>query len=329
MPGKLKIVIPVAGEGTRLRPHTYTTPKPLIPVAGKEMLAHVIDPLLALQPDEFIFVIGYLGDKIEEFIKQKYQFKASFVEQKELRGLGAAVNLGLAKVDNNPVLIILGDTIVRTDLRGLLASEKNTIGLNKVENPDRFGVALVENGRITGFVEKPIKHISDLAIVGLYYIKDTALLKNELSELLSSGKTTGGEIQLTDALDLMIKAGCSFDPFMIDEWFDCGNEETLLATNRAFLADYKNAADIQGSVVISPVFISPDAVIEKSIIGPFVSIHEEVTIKKSIISDSIISPGAKVEYSVMEQSLVGSDTRIIGEGCKLDIGNATEIKKIV
>jgi glucose-1-phosphate thymidylyltransferase len=325
MKEKLKIIIPVAGEGTRMRPHTYTVPKPLIPVAGKEVLAHVLEPLFALDPEEVYFVIGHLGDRIEEFVKSTYKIKACFVEQKELLGLGFAIHLALQKIDSGPVLIILGDTIARTDFSEFVKSEGNVIGVKAVKDPRRFGVAVVDNGKIIAVEEKPQTPKSDLALIGLYYFQKIDALKAQLARLIAMGKKSSGEIQLTDALQFMLNSGELFHPFIVDGWHDCGKKDAFLETNRVLLAESAFVRDCPGSIIIPPVSIAPSAVVEESIIGPNVSISEEARINRSIIRDSIICKRASIDFSMLESSIIGERAVVKGKFNHLNVGNSVEI----
>lgn len=321
----LKIIVPVAGEGTRMRPHTYTVPKPLLPVAGKPVLSHVIDPLTFLEPEEMIFVIGHLGDQIEEFVKKQYKFPVSFVRQQELLGLGFAIYLALKVVKPGPLLVVLGDTIAKTDYKEFVKSDRNVIGLKAVKDPRRFGVAVIDNGRIIALEEKPQNPKSDLALIGLYYFPDSEVLKLHLGKLVEMGKKTSGEIQLTDALEFMLGAGELFKPFIIDGWYDCGKRETILETNRLLLEELNAFNDYPGSIIVPPVHISPSARIEQSIIGPYVTVADGAQVHKSIIRDSIIGRKSVIEHSLLEQSLVGEKAVVRGSFDRLNIGSSTEI----
>jgi len=324
MSKNLKIIIPVAGVGTRMRPHTYTAPKPLIPVAGKPILAHIIDPLLKLEPSEVVFVVGYLGGQIVDYVKAQYDFKATFVEQTDLLGLGFAVHLALGEIESGPCLIVLGDTIAKTNFNEFASQGSNVVGLKKVDDPRRFGVAMIENDRIVALEEKPKKPQSDLALIGLYYFENSDPLKENLSKLIKMGKKTRGEIQLTDAMAFMINDGTVFKPYVVDGWYDCGKRETLLSTNRALLAETSNSGEFPGSVIVPPVYISPSAEIENSVIGPNVSISENAKVKRSVVRDSIISSRAEVEHSLLEESIIGNNASIKGTCQRLNIGNSSE-----
>ncbi len=326
MKEKLKIIIPVAGEGARMRPHTHSVPKPLLPVAGKEVLAHVIEPLIGLNPEEIVFVIGHLGDQIVRYVDENYNFKASFVRQNELLGLGYAIHLALKNIDSGPVLIILGDTIARTDFSEFIKQDKNVVGVKPVKDPRRFGVAEVEDGRIIGVEEKPQDPKSDLALIGLYYFEKADLLKKKLSQLVSSGKKTSGEIQLTDALASMLEGGEKFSFVVVDGWYDCGKKDAFLETNRVLLAEANENHDYPGTIIIPPVKISPSAVVEESIIGPFVSISEGARIHRSIVRDSIICKNAVIEFSMLEASIIGEKAVVRGRYSHINLGNSGEIR---
>jgi len=320
----LRVIIPVAGVGKRLQPHTFTVPKPLIPVAGKPILSHILDPLMELELEEVVFVVGHLGDQIVDFVSKNYNFPTRFIQQDNLLGLGFAILLALKELEGGPILVILGDTITKTGFDEVYSVGGNCIGLKKVDDPRRFGVAVVENDRIIAFEEKPKNPKSDLAIIGLYYFEDSDVLKKHLEKLVELGKKTGGEIQLTDALDFMIKDGYEFRPCMVDGWYDCGKRETLLETNRVLLSESSEVADYPGSVIIPPVHISPSAIIEESVIGPYVSISEDAKVHRSIIKDSIICQKAAVEFCLIDSSLIGESAEVKGTYNHLNVGESSE-----
>ncbi|MCK4858426.1 MAG: NTP transferase domain-containing protein [candidate division Zixibacteria bacterium] len=307
----MKVIIPVAGEGTRLRPHTYTMPKALLPVGGKPMLAHVLDQITALSFSEVVFIIGALGDQIKEYIEKNYNFKASFVEQKKYLGLGYAVYLGVIDTTED-VLVVLGDTITELDWQGLVGSDRNLLAIKEVDDARAFGVAEVEGDRIIRLVEKPEKPPSNLAVIGVYYIKDTAQFYECLDKIVKQGITTHGEIQLTDAFDLFLKEGGSLYTFPTTGWHDCGNVETILATNRHLLSKNQEAVKREGSIIVPPSLVDPSAQVERSIIGPYVSLGPETVVRNSIISDSIIFAGAHIDSAVVAGSLIGRDVIVRG-----------------
>ncbi len=322
----IRAIIPVAGIGTRLRPHTYTLPKVLLNVAGKPILGHIMDRIILEGISKATFVVGYLGEKVEEFIRENYDIEAEFVEQEEQLGLGHAIYISKDTFKGDELLIILGDTIFDVDLKSMLSKEYSAIGVKEVEDPRRFGVAIVENGFITKLVEKPETLISKLAIVGLYYIKNSDLLENCLNEIISKGIRTKDEFQLTDALQLMLERGEKFIPFNVEGWFDCGKPETLLSTNHHLLEKLNNAEELDTVVIQKPVYISPKSKIENSIIGPYTTINDGAEIKNSIIINSIVGVNAKVQNAILRDSIIGNNTIIRGQFKKLNTGDSSEIE---
>lgn len=318
-------IIPVAGVGSRLRPHTHTAPKPLLHVAGKPILGHILDQLESVSPERVIFVVGHMGDQIIDFVKTQYDFDAQFIEQTELVGLGYAVYLALQQTGDQDVLILLGDTIIDCDLPAMLATGDNVLGLKPVDDPSRFGIAEVEGDRIVRLVEKPDRPASDLAIVGVYYLKDAPKLREQLHYLMENKVTSRGEYQITDALQRLIEAGYKLSPFAIEGWYDCGKKESLLATNRALLRNAPQAVSSDGAVIVPPVFVAPDATVEGAIIGPFVSIGPGAHVRNCIVRDTIISAGAHVSDLLLEGSLVGNGTSLGGHFKKFNVGDDSEV----
>ncbi len=322
----MKAIIPAAGIGTRLRPHTHTAPKALLHVAGKPILGHILDELLAFGIDEVVVVVGFLGEKIVEYVKNNYEIRASFITQKELSGLGWAIYITREHITEDPILIILGDTIFETDLSGVLDGQFDSIGIKIVDDPRRFGIAETDGQFITALVEKPEKPISNQALVGIYYIKSTDLFARSLEELVAKKITTRGEYQLTDALGLMIKHGCKMTTFNVEGWFDCGKPDTLLSTNRYLLSQIKSVDTRPGNILLPPVYVSPSAVLENSVVGPNVSVGDNARIVRSIVKDSIISECAEVTDCLLEQSLIGNNSFISGQFKRANLGDSSEIK---
>ena len=327
----MKAIIPVAGAGTKLRPHTYTQPKALIPLAGKNVLSIIIDQLLEAGIKEFIFVIGYLGDKIQDYVKLNYpQIQFHFVQQNERMGLGHAIFLTKDIVQNDAAFIVLGDTICEYDVNAFLHQEGSVLGLKKVDDPRLFGVAEInENGLITHVVEKPQIPKSNLALVGLYKILETNLLFDCLEKNLNNGLKSNDEFSLTDALECMIKGGANFSSFKVQYWFDCGRKENILDSNATMLKKFGGVIseehEFENVIIIPPVSIAKGSVIKNSIVGPNVAIGEQTVISYSIVRDSIIGSFSKLYDVVLHESLIGSDTEIKGETRTLNIGDNTEI----
>ncbi|MEX1275669.1 MAG: sugar phosphate nucleotidyltransferase, partial [Bacteroidota bacterium] len=288
----MRAIIPVAGIGSRLRPHTYTVPKVLLNVGGKPIIGHIMDRVIENGFDEATIIIGYLGEKIKEYILTHYSIKVDFVEQEERLGLGHAIYLSRHTISRDPILIILGDTVFDVDLKGLIANDHSVLGVKEVDDPRRFGVAELENGFISKLVEKPEEPKSKLAMVGIYFIRKPQVLIDCLKEMIKRNVRTKGEFQLTDALQLMIERGEKMKPFTVDGWYDCGKPETLLETNR-YLLEHMPVPDLRQDVVVQPpVFISPKARVKNSVIGPFATVAEEAVVENSIIRNTIVSEGA-------------------------------------
>ena len=321
----MKVVIPVAGVGARLKPHTHTIPKSLLEIAGQPILKHILDPIKKLKPSEVIFVIGYKGEQIREYVTANYKFKSTFIEQDKLLGLGYAISLAMPKVGQSEVLIILGDTIVESDLNKFTHSGDYVLGVMTVDNPKRFGIAAVQNGYVSQLQEKPKNPDGNLALIGLYYFKDSKILNTELKKLVNSGKRTKGEIQLTDALQAMIKRGTEFVPHVVTGWFDCGTKETTLLTNQHFLKKLTCTKTIDGCNFIPPVFISRSAKVEQSSIGPNVSVGARAIISNSTIINSIIGENSQIDKTNLKDSFIGQCAIVKGFNGVLNIGDNSEI----
>jgi glucose-1-phosphate thymidylyltransferase len=328
----MKALIPVAGAGTRLRPHTYTQPKPLIPVAGKPIIAFIIDQLREAGIEEFVFVIGYLGEKIRSFVEQRYpDLDVQFVQQDQRLGLGHAILLSRSAFNpEDEVFIVLGDTIFDADIRNMINNPVSSIGLKKVDDPRKFGVAeLNEKGRVTSLVEKPRIPKSNMAIVGLYKIRELSALMDALQYNFDNNIRTVDEFQLTDGLMRLVEQGIEIQGVEIGNWFDCGRKDILLETNAMLLrrqnAEQQLNYQFPNTIIIPPVSIGHNCVIQNSIIGPNVTVGDDASIKRSIIKDSIIGNYATIEEVVLDRSVVGSDAAIKGLVQSLNIGDNTEI----
>lgn len=329
----MKAVIPVAGVGTRLRPHTYTQPKVLLNVAGKPILGHILDKLVENSIKNISLVVGYLGDKIKSYALANYpDVNFNFINQEEPLGLGHAIYTARDEFENeDEILIILGDTIFDFDLSKFLKSKFTTIGVKQVEDPRRFGVVILDGDNFAKkLVEKPSQPESNLAIVGIYLIKNPKLLKESLEEIVKSDIKTKGEYQLTDALQLMVNKGEKITVFEIDGWYDCGKPETLLETNKFLLErngmKLTKLGKFENVLIIPPVYISPTSKIENSIIGPYTTISDGVEISSSIIRNSIIGDCAKIYNALLDSSIVGSDAVVKGDYKKINIGDSSEIE---
>ena len=327
----MKAIIPVAGAGTKLRPHTYTQPKALIPIAGKTVLSFIVDQLKEGGITEFIFIVGYLGEKIQDYVRNLYpELSSHFIFQNNRQGIGHAIELARDLVNGDEVLIVLGDTIAEYDLRTVLESNTSMIGVKKVDDPRTFGVAeICNNTEISHVVEKPHIPKSNMAMVGIYKIRETPMLFECIEANIAGGLKTHGEYSITDAIDCMIKKGAEFKAFKVDSWFDCGKPNTLLETNATLLKKYNGKGqplqDFENTVIIQPVSIGKGCNIKNSIIGPNATIGENTNIDFSIIKNSIIGSFSNLLDIVLDDSLIGSDTVIRGESRTLNIGDNTDI----
>ncbi|MDB5252517.1 MAG: glucose-phosphate thymidylyltransferase [Flaviaesturariibacter sp.] len=328
----MKAIIPVAGAGTKLRPHTYTQPKALIPLAGKTVLSIIVDQLKNAGITEFIFVVGYLGEKIQDYVRYNYlNINAHFVQQNDRQGIGHALRLTRDIVGDDEVFIVLGDTLCEYDIDAVLASEHSMLGVKKVDDPRSFGVAEIDcdTNSVSHVIEKPHIPKSNLALVGIYKIRETRLLFECLDANMQQGLKTHGEFSITDAIDCMIRKGAQFKPFKVDSWFDAGKRETLLESNATLLKKFGGSMmtshAYENTVIIQPVRIGKGCDIRNSIIGPYVTVGDSTTIDSSIIKNSIIGSFSNLFDIVLDFSIIGSDTGIRGETRTLNIGDNTDI----
>lgn len=323
----MNVIIPLAGFGTRLRPHTYTKPKPLINVAGKPVLGHILDKLQALDIDEVVFIVGYLGDQIRDYVAGNYNFKKThYVEQKELLGQAHAIYLAKDLV-KGPTVILFVDTLFEANIKQLTReTDDGVIFVKEVEDPRRFGVTLLnEAGKITKLIEKPSSMEHNLAVIGLYYLKDIQRLMKAIKTLMDKNLMTAGEFYLADALQIMITEGSILRSESVDMWLDCGKPETVLETNKVLLKrGYGNSDEVASvtSIIIPPVNIHPSVKIRKSIIGPYVTIAANCEIENSIIRNSIVDEESIIKDTMLDQSLIGRKVDLIGRYRKLNVGDS-------
>ncbi len=330
----MKAVIPVAGAGTRLRPLTYTQPKPLIPVAGKPIISFIIDQLVDVGVRDFVFVIGYLGEKIKNFLDQAYpELNKEFVVQEERLGSAHAIwSVRDCIRDAGEVIIFFGDVIIDVDFKKVLNAPTSILGVKKVDNPREFGVVEFGPGKVVRrVVEKPRIPKSDLAMVGFYKIKEVDKLLQALDFNMTNNIRSNGEFPLTDALMWMIEKGVKFKTITVDNWFDCGKKEVLLETNATLLErDGYASSDhdlppFDNTIIIHPVSIGEGCDISNSIIGPHVTIGSNVRISFAIVKESIIGNYASIKEIILQRSVVGNDAAITGLRQSLNIGDNTEI----
>ena len=314
----MKVILPVAGKGERMRPYTNNLPKCLLPVGGMTIIDWIVEDTLPLKPSETIFITGYKAEKMDEYLKAKREWgNTRTVLQDKPQGLGQAISLALAHVnDDEPLLIILGDTLFDADIQSLANATENILYTYKVQDPRRFGVAITNtNGQIERLVEKPQEFVSDEAIVGIYYIKDVKELKKALQHLIDNNIRTRGEFQLTDALQMMIEQSCKFRTAPVKEWLDCGLPETLIATNTWLLqnrpmlnnishvASHKSMSNVK---FVPPCNIGSNVIIEDSTIGPNVTIGDNSIIKNASIQNCVIWKNEEVHSSQISGQVVAT-----------------------
>ncbi len=331
----MKAIIPVAGAGTRLRPHTHTQPKPLVPIAGKPILGHIIDNLFENGVREFLFVIGYLGNKIEDYITSTYKdtINAEFVLQEPR--IGSAHALWIARdfiKDEKELLIVLGDTIVEMNYTNFFTIQNTVVAVRKVDNPRIFGIIECDkHGIIKKLIEKPRIPKSNLALVGAYKIMNVPLLLNAIKTIMSNSASANSswEYHLTDALMEMVHQGEQITFMEVDNWFDCGKKDTLLEANASLLRRHSFetslSTDYPSCIIIQPVRFGKQCKLENSIIGPNVTIGDHTIISNSIIQNSIIGSFSELSHATLNKSIIGSDSCLRGLVQSLNIGDSTEI----
>lgn len=334
----MNIIIPMAGRGTRLRPHTLTVPKPLMPIAGKPIVQRLVEDI-AKVCDTPINKIGFIigrdfGDSVEKDLKKiatSVGGEGHIYYQDEKLGTAHAILCAGELLEGN-VIVAFADTLFRADFK-MDASKDGIIWVQQVDDPSAFGVIKVnENKIITDFVEKPESFVSDLAIIGIYYFKDGDFLKKEMQYLIDNNIKDKGEFQLTNALENMKKKGAKFSPGQVSEWLDCGNKDATVYTNKRYLEFIKNsdliAKSVQqkNSVIIPPVFIGENVILENSVIGPHVSIGENTVIKSSVIQNSIIQTNTEINNANFKNSILGNFVSFEGKSDDLSLGDYNAVQ---
>lgn len=318
----MKLILPVAGKGERMRPYTNNLPKCLLPVGGKTIIDWIVADTLPLKPSETIFITGYKSEVFEQYINHRSEWgNVRTVFQNDPQGLGQAISLVFPYVDDNDsLLIILGDTLFDADISNIENADDNVLYTFKVEDPRRFGVAVTDaEGRIVRLVEKPLEFISDEALVGIYYIRDVKDLKASLKYLMDHDFRTRGEFQLTDALQMMIENGCKFRTAPVREWLDCGLPETLLRTNAWLLQNRREMNNVglfaeheysRNVKLIPPCHIGLNVTLENCIIGPNVTVGNNCLIKNATLKDCIVWDNETVSKTTVKGLIVAN-----GLGC--------------
>ncbi|NPA90688.1 MAG: NTP transferase domain-containing protein [Chloroflexi bacterium] len=327
----MKLVIPLAGYGTRMRPHTYVRPKPLINVAGKPVLAHILDRFQGFDIEEAIFIVGYMGDQIAAYVDTHYRFPITrYVEQTELKGQAHALWLAREYL-SGPLFIIFVDTIADGNLDVVRDTDADGIAFVKeVEDPRRFGIAMTDaSGKIVRFVEKPDTTEHRLALIGLYWLREGRQLVEAIEELLARDIQTKGEYYLADALQLMIDHGAVFRPQEVEVWKDCGTIEATLDTNQYLLAHGSaNDAHVRPprGLVLSPSYIGQNVVIEGAVVGPYATVLDGAVIRDAVVRDAIVGEGATIEKALVEHSIIGPKARVRGRFQRLNVADTSWVE---
>ena len=324
----MKAVIPVAGAGTKLRPYTYTQPKPLIPVAGRPILAHIVENILQTPVRDFVFVVGYMAEKIKDFIDSEYKgrFDYTFVYQEPRLGTAHALSLCKPHFEGQELLIAFGDAIIDADINDVAAAPHTTVAVHVVDDPHRFGVvSLGADGTVESLVEKSMIPKSNLAMVGLYKIKETDVFVDALDAVMA--QENEGEYHLTDVLGEMRRRGVKIVTAPVKNWFDCGDKERLLQANRTLLtrAAAKPFPVFPHVILIPPVHLGEGCTIDHAIIGPYVAIADHAHISRCIVQDSILGSYSRLETVILSGSIVGNDAVMIGKQRSVNVADNMSI----
>ena len=329
----MKIIVPMAGRGSRLRPHTLTVPKPLIPIGGKPIVQRLVEDIAKVageKIDEIAFIIGDFGPEVEASliqIAEKLGAKGSVYTQDEPLGTAHAIKCAENSMQGD-VVVAFADTLFRADF-DLDKNSDGVIWVKKVEDPSAFGVVKLDDyGFITDFVEKPKEFVSDLAIIGIYYFKSAEKLMDEINYIMSNNIMEGGEFQLTTALENLRQKGAKFSLGKVDDWMDCGNKNATVETNGKILgyekeecSKYPSSARIENSLIIPPCFIGENVVITNSKIGPFVSLGNGTTVVDSNINNSLIQENTMIDHGNLSNSMIGSNAQYFGVSREISLGD--------
>ncbi|MEL6483726.1 MAG: sugar phosphate nucleotidyltransferase [Bacteroidota bacterium] len=338
----MKIIVPMAGRGSRLRPHTLTVPKPLIPVAGKPIVHRLVSDIAKVlnQPiEEIAFILGdraFFGDDVVsslEDLAKGLGAKGTIYRQDQPLGTGHAI-MSAKESLSGPAVIAYADTLIRADFE-LDASADSVIWVKQVEHPEAYGVVqLDENDHINELVEKPKEFVSDLAVIGIYYFKDVGQLKEELQYVLDNDVMHGGEYQINDGIKRMMDKGMVFVPGQVQEWMDCGNKAVTVETNQrmlGFLQDdgealVSNNVSLENANVIEPCFIGDGVTIRNSTVGPFVSIGAGTVVDNTTIKNSIVQQQSVVQNANLDNAMIGNHAFFDGNFEKISIGDYSELR---
>ena len=336
----MNLIIPMAGRGSRLRPHTLTVPKPLVPVAGKPIVQRLAEDLTASlkeKVDRIAFVIGDFGDEVEQqllAIAEGLGAEGTVVTQDQPLGTAHAILCARDLLDG-PTMIAFADTLFRADFDFDVDANEGLIWAQRVDDPSAFGVLKLDGeGYITDFVEKPTTFVSDLAIVGIYYVRDGAALRRELEYLIDNDIRDKGEYQLTNGLEALKEKGTKFRPGTVEEWLDCGNKAAVVHTHRRVLemkADVEtlrhDTATVENSVIVEPCYLGPGARVTNSVVGPHVSIGRDSSVEGSVVRNSIIQDGSAVSGANLADSMIGNHAAYAGRPADVSAGDYSDLRQ--
>lgn len=330
----MKIIVPMAGRGSRLRPHTLTVPKPLIPIAGKPIVQRLVEDIVAVcgdkKVDEIAFIIGDFGEQVENDLKQvaaDLGAKGSIYYQDKPLGTAHAIYCAADSMDDE-IVVAFADTLFRADFT-LDTDADSVIWVKQVDNPSAYGVVQFgEDGSINNFVEKPAEFVSDLAIIGIYYFKDGPGLRKEIKYLLDNNITDRGEFQLTDALSALLKQGKVFKPGTVNDWMDCGNKAITVETNGKMLGYLNGKPELRGqglvmenSEIIEPCYIGDNVVLKNAKIGPNVSLGNGCVVENATLVDTLVQTHTKIKNIELKDSMIGSHASVDGKWTSLSLGD--------
>ncbi|THV61198.1 nucleotidyltransferase [Flagellimonas alvinocaridis] len=333
----MKIIVPMAGRGSRLRPHTLTVPKPLIPVAGKPIVHRLVSDIAKVlgEPiEEVAFILGdpaFFGDDVVESLMElakELGAKGSIYRQDQPLGTGHAI-MSAKESLSGPAVIAYADTLIRADF-DLDKTADSVIWVKQVERPEAFGVVkLSKDNHIVELVEKPKEFVSDLAVIGIYYFKDVAVLKNELQHVLDNDITNGGEYQINDGIKRMMEKGMKFVPGQVDEWMDCGNKNVTVETNQRMLGFLEkdgekliaDSVKTENANIIEPCFIGENVVLKNTTVGPFVSVGANTVLENSTVKNSLIQKNSKISNANLDNAMIGNHVVFNGNFETISIGD--------
>ncbi len=333
----MKIIVPMAGMGKRLRPHTLTTAKPLLPIAGKPIVQRLVEDIVALSDQkvtEIAYVVGRFGEEVERHlieVAEALGAKGTIHYQDKALGTAHAILCAQSAL-TGPVTVAFADTLFRADFK-LDTSKDGVLWVQKIDDPRQFGVVVLnDKGIISEFKEKPQEFVSDLAMIGIYYFNDGARLRDELQYLIDNNIMNSGEYQLPDALRNMVSKGAEFLPGAVQDWMDCGNKDAMVDTNTKYLGynadkDWVSAdVKLENSVIIPPCYVGAGAVIKNSVVGPGVSLGDGVVLESTVIKNSIVLPGAHIHHANLNNSMIGTHARMSGKPADVSLGDYSVLK---